>query len=153
MGSESVFFWFIFCHTIEKKSGGFFFQGRLLLWWIFDINLKNFTRGYFSTFLVRVLIEARAQAMDRGGVGPTESVEILCYGQSLTYDDPSHSNSLFALHHPETKGTILIKKYWDDLRWTKMAERTERQKTKNSDLNQNPLCHCYWRQRVGKFGS
>ena len=73
-------------------------------------------KGYFSKFLVRVLIEARAQAVDRGGVGPTESVEILCYGQSLTYDDPSHSNSLFALHHPETKGTILIKKYWDDLR-------------------------------------
>ena len=37
-----------------KNSGGYFFRGRLF-WWILDINVQNFMRGYFSKFLLRPL--------------------------------------------------------------------------------------------------
>ena len=53
MGSEKVVFLVIFVHPFDK-SGGYFFRGRLF-WWILDINLQNFVRGYFSKFLLRAL--------------------------------------------------------------------------------------------------
>ena len=53
MGSEKVVFLVIFIHPFEN-SGGYFFRGRLF-WWILDINLQNFVRGYFSKFLLRAL--------------------------------------------------------------------------------------------------
>ena len=53
MGSEKVVFLVIFIHPFKNK-GGYFFRGRLL-WWILDINLQNFVRGYFSKFLLRAL--------------------------------------------------------------------------------------------------
>ena len=54
MGSEKVVFLVIFIHPFEN-SGGYFFRGRLF-WWILDINLQNFVRGYFSKFSLRALI-------------------------------------------------------------------------------------------------
>ena len=53
MGSEKVVFLVIFIHPFEN-SGGYFFRGRLF-WWILDINLQNFVRGYFSKFSLRAL--------------------------------------------------------------------------------------------------
>ena len=53
MGSEKVVFLVIFIHPFEN-SGGYFFRGRLF-WWILDINLQNFVRGYFSKFPLRAL--------------------------------------------------------------------------------------------------
>ena len=53
MGSEKVVFLVIFIHPFEN-SGGYFFRGRLF-WWILDINLQNFVRGYFSKFSLRGL--------------------------------------------------------------------------------------------------
>ena len=55
MGSEKVVFLVIFIHPFEN-SGGYFFRGRLF-WWILDINLQNFVRGYFSKFSLRALKE------------------------------------------------------------------------------------------------
>ena len=54
MGSEKVVFLVIFIHPFEN-SGGYFFRGRLF-WWILDINLQNFVRGYFLKFSLRALI-------------------------------------------------------------------------------------------------
>ena len=54
MGSEKVVFLVIFIHPFEN-SGGYFFRGRLF-WWILDINLQNFVRGYFSKFSLRGLV-------------------------------------------------------------------------------------------------
>ena len=54
MGSEKVVFLVIFIHPFEN-SGGYFFRGRLF-WWILDINLQNFVRGYFSKFSLRALL-------------------------------------------------------------------------------------------------
>ena len=48
-----LFFLVIFIHPFEN-SGGYFFRGRLF-WWILDINLQNFVRGYFSKFSLRAL--------------------------------------------------------------------------------------------------
>ena len=53
MGSEKVVFLVIFIHPFEN-SGGYFFWGRLF-WWILDINLQYFVRGYFSKFSLRAL--------------------------------------------------------------------------------------------------
>ena len=47
MGSEKVVFLVIFIHPFEN-SGGYFFRGRLF-WWILDINVQNFVRGYAAT--------------------------------------------------------------------------------------------------------
>ena len=56
MGSEKVVFLVIFIHPFEN-SGGYFFRGRLF-WWILDINLQNFVRGYFSKFSLRALLDS-----------------------------------------------------------------------------------------------
>ena len=65
MGSEKVVFLVIFIHPFEN-SGGYFFRGRLF-WWILDINLQNFVRGYFSKFSLRALIRAGSIANGGGG--------------------------------------------------------------------------------------
>ena len=64
MGSEKVVFLVIFIHPFEN-SGGYFFRGRLF-WWILDINLQNFVRGYFSKFSLRGLLWSIAVNLPAG---------------------------------------------------------------------------------------
>ena len=66
MGSEKVVFLVIFIHPFEN-SGGYFFRGRLF-WWILDINLQYFVRGYFSMFSLRALVHSSYYSINGGKV-------------------------------------------------------------------------------------